>query len=100
MVKAVTCEAWRGDQREAIDIAEALPIRSEFLMRCCECHGRVRVHREANNGMQAHFEHRRVHRGCRRSTKYTGMDSLHPDAIPDKPTLPRYRLRRAKRSSV
>lgn len=100
MVKAVTCQVWRGDQWEEIDIIEALPIRSEFLMRCCECHGRVRAHREANNGMQAHFEHRRAHKGCRRSTKYTGMDSLHPDAIPDKPILPRYMLRRAKRSSV
>lgn len=98
MVLAAECYVWRGDVWEKIDIAEALPIRSEFLMRCCECHGRVRAHKEANNGMRAHFEHRRAHEGCRLSTKYSGTDSLHPDAVSDKPDLPRYKLRRSTRA--
>ena len=86
MVLATECEVWRGSQWEKVDIVSALPIRSEYLMRCCECKGRVRAHREGINGMRAHFEHRIVHSGCSRSTKYIGTDTLHPDAIPDKPT--------------
>jgi len=98
MVKAVTCEVWRGNRWEEIDIDKALPIRSEYLMRCCECHGRVRAHRLADNGMRAHFEHRVAHSGCGLSTKYSGTDSLHPDAIPDKPDLSRYKLHRSTRA--
>lgn len=98
MVLATECYVWRGDVWDKIGIAEALPIRSEFLMRCCECKGRVQPHREGNNGMQAHFEHRVAHRGCRLSTKYKGPDSLHPDAIPDKPNLSHYKLRRVTRA--
>ena len=81
MVKAVICDVWRGNRWEEIDIDEALSIRSQYLMRCCECHGRVRAHREANNGMRAHFEHRLAHNGCRRSTKFSGTRSPHPDAL-------------------
>ncbi len=97
MVLAAECYVWRGGAWEKISIAEALPIRSEYLMRCCECHGRVRAHRLANNGMRAHFEHRVAHSGCGLSTKYSGTDSLHPGAIPDKPNLSRYKLRRFTR---
>lgn len=92
MVKAVICDVWRGNRWEEIDITEALPIRSEYLLRCCECHGRVRAHRQANNGMPAHFEHRVAHSGCGLSTKYSGKGSLHPDAVPEKPNLSHYKL--------
>jgi hypothetical protein len=84
MVKADTCAVWRGGVWEKIDIAEALPIRSEYRMRCCECRGRVRAHREASNGMRAHFEHCVAHSGCSLSTKFSGTHSPHPDAVPDK----------------
>jgi hypothetical protein len=81
MVKAVTCDVWRGNRWEEIDMAEALDIRSEYQMRCCECHGQVRAHRRANNGMQAHFEHRTAHHGCSRSTKFAGKRSPHPEVM-------------------
>ncbi len=81
MVKATTCEVWRGNGWEEIGVAEALPIRSEYLMRCCECHGRVQAHRKANNGMRAHFEHRIAHDGCSLSTKFSGTRSPHPDVV-------------------
>lgn len=81
MVKAVTCDVWRGNRWEEIDIDEAIPIRSEYLMRCCECHGRVKAHRQANNGMRPHFEHWAAHDGCSRSTRFSGTRSPHPEAL-------------------
>lgn len=100
MVLAVRCDVWRGDVWEEIGIDEALPIRSEYLMRCCECHGRVRAHKKANNGMRAHFEHRIAHKGCRRSTRFSGTPSLHPDAVPDKPTRSSYKRFRFRQAPV
>lgn len=89
MVKATKCELWRGDRWEEIDIDEALDIRAKtstryrqkFPMRCCDCHGRVRAHKRANNDMRAHFEHLVAHEGCRRSTKFAGTQSRHPEAL-------------------
>jgi len=81
MVKATTCEVRHGNRWEEIAIAEALPVRSEYLMRCCECHGRVHAHRKGSNGMRAHFEHRVAHDGCSLSTKFSGTRSRHPDAV-------------------
>lgn len=81
MVKAVICEVWRGNGWQEIGIADALSIRWDSFMRCCECHGRVRAHREANNGMRAHFEHRVAHDGCSLSTKFSGAQSPHPDPL-------------------
>lgn len=81
MARATTCDVRRGNRWEEIDIVEALVVGSGHLMRCCECHGRVQAHRRGNNGMKEHFEHRVAHKGCSRSTKYNGMDSLHPDAL-------------------
>lgn len=98
MVLAAECYVWRGGVWEKISITEALPIRSEYLMRCCECHGRVRAHRLANNGMRAHFEHRRAHKGCSRSTGFSGTQSPHPDPVPNNPDLSRYKGRRATRA--
>ena len=81
MVKATTCEVWRGNGWEEIGITEALEIRGQFDMRCCECHGRVTAHKKGKNGMRAHFEHRAAHDGCSLSTKFSGTRSLHPDAV-------------------
>lgn len=81
MVKAVTCDVWRGNQWEEIDIAEALAVKGQFDMRCSECRGRVTAHKKGKNGMRAHFEHRAAHDGCRRSTGFSGAQSRHPDAL-------------------
>lgn len=88
MVLAAECYVWRGGMWEKIGISEALPIRSEYLMRCYESHGRIRAYRLADNGMRVHFEHRAAHSGRRLSTGYSGTDSLHPDAIPINPIYP------------
>lgn len=71
-----------------IGIDEALERRAE-AMRCVECHGPVRAHRQYIDGSRAHFEHLRAHPGC--STKpssFTGTRSRHPDAAPVESTTP------------
>ena len=64
-----------------VGIDEALQRRGED-MRCPECHGHLRPHREYSDGARAHFEHRTRHPGC--STKlrsYTGNPTYHPNAL-------------------
>lgn len=89
MVKATECELQRDDGWDVVEITEALDIRARtskrhwqsYLMRCCECHGRVQPHKQAKNGMAAHFEHATAHRGCGRSTEFSGSPSQHPEAL-------------------
>jgi hypothetical protein len=51
-------------------------------MRCPECHGRMRVHKEGTTGQGAHFEHQQSHVGCSFSAKWDGKSrSRHPLAI-------------------
>ena len=54
--KMITCEVQSGNEWTTISIDEALA-RRERNGRCVECHMPVRAHRQANNGMAAHFEH-------------------------------------------
>lgn len=81
MVKATICEVQRGNRWEEIGIADALQVKGQFDIRCCECRGRVTAHRKGSNGMRAHFEHRAAHDGCSLSTKFSGTRSPHPDAV-------------------
>jgi hypothetical protein len=81
MAKSLICDLFRAQVWEKIGIEDALEIRGKYDMRCHKCHGRVQPHRKAVNGMKAHFEHRRAHKGCILSTGYDGTNSLHPDAL-------------------
>ena len=65
MVKSTACEINRGNVWKEIDVTEAIEIRKGLLMRCPDCHGRVQAHRQGENAMQAHFEHRKGYEGCR-----------------------------------
>jgi hypothetical protein len=62
MPKSTECEVRGSDGWERMAISDALLNR--FLeMRCPECHGRVRAHKEGTTGQGAHFEHIKVHAG-------------------------------------
>lgn len=81
MVKSTKCDVYRGGTWEPIDIEEALSIRGEYDMRCPACHGRVQAHKQATNGMRAHFEHLVAHKGCGLFAKFSAKVSLHPEAL-------------------
>jgi len=54
--KMTTCEVQSGTAWKIISINEALASNTRNR-RCVECKMPVRAHRQANNGMAAHFEH-------------------------------------------
>ena len=56
-------------------------IASDREKRCPECHGAVRVHRLAKNGMRAHFEHIEAHAGCSLGSVFSGVKSPHGRAL-------------------
>lgn len=75
------CEVSLGRGWQRIGIDDALRLRPE-RMRCPECHGRVRAHRQGTTGQRAHFEHFQTHTGCsRKPSTFSGHRSLHPDAL-------------------
>ncbi|HLY56162.1 MAG TPA: hypothetical protein VKS60_11430 [Stellaceae bacterium] len=76
------CEIRVDGGWQAVDISEALALRHRRIeMRCPECHGPVRAHREYNDGARAHFEHLRAHAGCSLKPGFNGRRTLHPDAL-------------------
>jgi hypothetical protein len=82
-MEADSCKAKVHGTWTSITIDEALGAYADYLKRCPECHGRVRAHRRAKNGMRAHFEHHRAHAGCSlsRGVPFSGHHSIHPEAI-------------------
>lgn len=76
------CELNLRGQWVRITIDKALSLHSTRMLRCVECHGRVRAHNASEDGvMRAHFEHRRGHEGCSRSHYFSGTRSPHPKAL-------------------
>ena len=59
-----TAELWTRSSWVSITIDEAVSLHKERRLRCPECYGRVRPHREGVNAMKAHFEHYEAHPGC------------------------------------
>jgi hypothetical protein len=51
---------WTG-----LSIDDALLLKKRIL-RCPDCHGRVRPHAEGKDGQSAHMEHYERHQGCPR----------------------------------
>ncbi|WP_166506998.1 hypothetical protein [Frigidibacter mobilis] len=76
-----TCEARLGGNWEVISVGVALALSPRPELRCIECGGPVRPHKQANNGMRAHFEHRSRHEGCSRGSHFNGRRVPHPDAL-------------------
>jgi hypothetical protein len=77
---SVTCEIQSGGKWVRLGIDEAVT-ELGLKMRCPECGGAVRPHREAVNGMRAHFEHELGHSGCSLSHAYHGVRSRHPKPL-------------------
>jgi hypothetical protein len=65
----------------AIDLSTALRLARTRFMRCVECHGRVRAHREGSTGQRAHMEHDERHPGCSRGDCFDGHQRRHHRAI-------------------
>lgn len=61
-----------------IDLALALKMPKRRVMRCPECHGRIRAHKVGANGEKAHMEHSERHKGCSRGDCFEGVTSMHP----------------------
>jgi hypothetical protein len=60
---------------------DALGRDSGTLKRCVDCDGRVRAHKQANNGMRAHFEHIHAHAGCSLGACFNGDRTPHPQSL-------------------
>ena len=72
-----TCELRLRGEWVPIGLSEALRLHSSRDKRCPECHGKVRAHKEAENGMRAHFEHFEAHEGCSLGPVFSGHRSRH-----------------------
>lgn len=62
---------------QAIDLDTALRLHRTRVMRCVECHGRVRAFREGSNGQVAHMEHEHRNKGCSRGDCFDGTPRIH-----------------------
>lgn len=84
MARMIVCEVSSQKAWATATIHEVLERRARghrLKIRCPECQGQVRAHKEANNGMQAHFEHLEAHKGCSNSTTFNGRRTQHPKPI-------------------
>lgn len=65
----------------SIDIDTALSMPRTRLMRCPDCHGRIRAHKAGRDGQKAHMEHYERHEGCARGDCFNGSATRHPKAL-------------------
>ena len=80
-MKIDSCEAWLDNNWQVEMIDDVLAMDPRPLLRCADCHGRVRAHHQANNGMRAHFEHFEKHEGCSLKSTFKGSRSRHPNPM-------------------
>ncbi|SDP77307.1 hypothetical protein SAMN05428967_3366 [Phyllobacterium sp. YR620] len=80
-VGATECELWANRAWVAVTIEDVLSKFNGRIMRCMECHGSVRPHKEGVNGSVAHFEHKDAHRGCSFSISFDGTRRVHPKPV-------------------
>ena len=71
------CELKIKGTWQAITLDQALRLDKGRLMRCPECHGRVRAHSAGRDGMSAHFEHRENNPGCYLGYNFDGVKRKH-----------------------
>jgi hypothetical protein len=69
------CELWGNSRLNLIglDLGRTMPSPGR-RMRCPECRGKVRFHKEGVNGEVAHFEHTEANPGC---SKGNCFDDIH-----------------------
>ncbi len=71
------CELWANNRWNVISIDLGRRLPPERRMRCPECHGRVRFHKEGKNGETAHFEHSERNAGCSKGDCFDGTPRRH-----------------------
>ena len=77
-----TCEVKVKEIWITRTIDQALTLHKERVLRCPECYGQVRAHKEGAGGMaRAHFEHVTGHEGCSRGIYFKGNKSPHPRSL-------------------
>ncbi len=73
MARSIDCELWANNWWERIDMDLALRMPPGRQMRCVDCHGRVRAHREGTTGQAARMEHLEAHPGRARGNIFDGV---------------------------
>lgn len=81
MTRSTVGEIRLDGEWRPVDVDEVLAMAPRQQLRCIECRGAVRAHREGTTGQRAHFEHRVAHRGCSRGSTFSGTGSAHPAAL-------------------
>jgi hypothetical protein len=81
MDEEATCELYANQTWNSIGISDALRMPRSRMMRCPECHGRVRAHRQGTTGQREHFEHYERHKGCSRGDCFDGNLRKHFAAL-------------------
>lgn len=77
----VVAELWADAKWVPITIDLALKMPRGRRMRCPECHGRVRAHKEGSTGQKAHMEHYERHPGCSRGDCFDRKPRPHQRAL-------------------
>lgn len=80
MESSVICDLKIRGAWQAITLEQALRLDKGRLMRCPECHGRVKAHSAGRDGMAAHFEHRENNPGCTLGYNFDGTQRVHRKA--------------------
>lgn len=71
------CEVRLKGTWTPIDLDAALRLAKSRVLRCIECQGRVRAHKEGVDGQKAHMEHEHRHKGCSRGDCFDGESRPH-----------------------
>ena len=71
------CDIKINGKWQRITLAKALALDKTRTLRCVECEGQVRAHREGRNGEAAHFEHLQQNPGCSLGFFFNGTRAKH-----------------------
>lgn len=74
-------ELFANKRWNMISVEHALSMPRSRVLRCPECQGRVRAHREGSTGQRAHMEHYERHKGCSRGDCFDGTSRPHPRSL-------------------
>jgi hypothetical protein len=80
-IDETSCELKVFGGWQPITLDEVLSLHPSRIKRCPVCHGRVRAHKAADNGMVAHFEHYERHPGCHLGDCFDGNPRPHRKAL-------------------
>jgi uncharacterized protein with PIN domain len=83
-VTSDTCELWANGVWQVVSVEDVLAKWTERKLRCVECKGAVRAHKQSADGVSpAHFEHREAHMGCSLCHIFVAgaPQTLHPKVV-------------------